>query len=365
MNPVMASRIPLVCRPKPPGLPLAERLAALTELATPPVGADHHQLVARASGILNFAALIASDTGLPALAADLCLRQHAIFAAATLDQDTAVMALMPLVNIARLLIREGDGPGAYHVLLQLYQAAQRRRPVTILDRHVDLSQLIRTTDDHRKICTELWVTMLTDGARALARSGRWVEAAEAMAAHRGIGGRLLDGRQIKITALAEQGHYAQASAMIDSSTLAEPWETAVAAMLRIGCRPDSSPASRAELEHLAHQVLLQITQPPEPTATAFRVRAALTALDLAAGRTVPLSSELRLATVRAACTDAYAARDVLSTAGASAWLSDQQRCQLTTVTTSAALGTGHLPPQEMKTLVVAVRQGEDQLRALL
>ncbi|MFC7585737.1 hypothetical protein ACFQYP_19835 [Nonomuraea antimicrobica] len=69
--------------------------------------------MARASGVLSFAALIASDSGMPDLAAELCWRQHKIFTEAdSLNQDIAVMSLMPLVNIARLLIREGDGSGA-------------------------------------------------------------------------------------------------------------------------------------------------------------------------------------------------------------------------------------------------------------
>ncbi|GLY82000.1 IS630 family transposase [Actinoallomurus iriomotensis] len=180
MNPTIAERIPLVCRNKPPGLPLQARIAELTALTVEPPGADHHQRVARASGALNFAALIASDTGLPDLAGDLCWRQHKIFTeAGALTQDIAVMALMPLVNIARLLIREGDGNAAYELLQQLYRAAQQRSATIIRDHEIDLAPLIQNHHDHRKICTELWVALLIDGARALAREGRWTEAADA------------------------------------------------------------------------------------------------------------------------------------------------------------------------------------------
>ncbi|MEU8246229.1 hypothetical protein [Nonomuraea sp. NPDC048916] len=234
MNRAIASRIPLVCRPKPPETPLAMRIAELSALTIEPNGADHHQLVARASGVLNFAALIASDVGLPDLAAELCWRQYKIFAdVSSLDQDIAMMALMPVVNIARLLIREDDGNGAYEVLQQLCHAVQQRGAPTIGNHDVDLSPLIRTEADHRKICTELWVTLLIDGARALARNGRWTEAAKAMAAHRGIGNRFLDGRQIMIMSLLEQGLTQQATAMIESSVAAEPWENTIAATLRL------------------------------------------------------------------------------------------------------------------------------------
>lgn len=78
MNPAIAVRIPLVCRIKPPGVPLAMRIAELTALTVEPADAGHQQLVARASGVLNYAALIASDVGMPDLAADLCWRHHMI-----------------------------------------------------------------------------------------------------------------------------------------------------------------------------------------------------------------------------------------------------------------------------------------------
>jgi hypothetical protein len=44
MIPVIASRIPLVRRPKVPALPLDERIAHLTGLTIAPAGAGHHDL---------------------------------------------------------------------------------------------------------------------------------------------------------------------------------------------------------------------------------------------------------------------------------------------------------------------------------
>jgi hypothetical protein len=366
MNPAIASRIPLVCRPKPPGIPLAERISALTALTVQPAGAVHHQLVARASGILNFAALIASDAGLPGLASDLCWRQHRIFAgAARMDQGVAVMALMPVVNIARLLIREGDGQGAFDLLQRIYSAAQLRGMVAIGDHHIDMPLLIQTEESHRRICTELWITLLTDGARALARAGRWTEAAEAMAAHRGIGNRLLDGRQIMIMSLIARDRADQAIAMIDASTPAEPWESTVADLLRVGCRPETSPARQEQLDHAVCQSLALITQLPEPTTAVFRVRVGLTALDLAGGRSAPRSSDLRAAVLETGRRDAYAARDVLHHPGMRSQMTWQQQHELADVLTAAALGTKCLPPDDMNSLMAAVRRGEDQLSALL
>jgi hypothetical protein len=365
MTLAIAGRIPLVCRPKPPGTPLVERIAQLTALTVEPNGADHHQLVARASGVLNFAALIASDVGLPDLAAELCWRQYKIFAEAdSMGQDIAVMALMPMVNIARLLIREGDGNGAFAVLQQLYRAAQQRGMTVIRDHDVDLSPLIRTDADHRKICTELWVTLLVDGARALARNGRWTDAAEVMAAHHGIGDRLLDGRQIKIMALVEQGLPQQATAMIESSIPTEPWENTVAAILRIYCRPETSPTPQKELDHAVQETLTLITE-PEPTTASFRARAGLTALDVTADQPTPSDSPLRAAVIEVASSDAYAARDVLGHHVMRSQMTDQQAQELTAVVTAAGLGAGNLSVAHKDALAAAVRTAEDRLRTLL
>ncbi|GAB2325350.1 hypothetical protein [Streptomyces variabilis] len=206
MIPAIASRVPLVRRSKAPALPLEERINHLTGLTVAPAGASHHDLVARACGVLNYAALIASDVGLPRLAEDLCWRQHQVFAnAGRLSGRVALMSLMPLVNLARLETRAGHGELAYSLLHCLNDAARHRNKTDIDGRTVDLSALTGTDEDHRAVCQELYVTLLVDGARALAQIGRWTEAADAMAQHRGIGNRLLDGRQIKIMALMEQG----------------------------------------------------------------------------------------------------------------------------------------------------------------
>ncbi|TMR88317.1 hypothetical protein [Nonomuraea basaltis] len=365
MNPAIARRIPLVCRPKPPGLPLDRRIAELTALTVETPGADHPQRVARASGVLNFAALIASDSGMPDLAAELCWRQHKVFAkAGSLDQDIAVMSLMPLVNIARLLIREGDGSGAYAVLQQLYRAAQQRGATIIRDHDVDLSPLIQTAADHRKICTELWVTLLVDGARALASLGRWTEAAESMAAHRGVGQRLLDGRQITIMSLVEQDLPQQAADMIDSSVPAEPWEDAVAAILRIYCRPTTSTPSQHELDHAVREALALIAE-PEPMTAAFRARLGLTVLDLTADQPTAHDSDLRSAVIGVACSDAYAARDVLGHHGMRSRMTPQQEQELAGVLAASGFGAGSLPAAHLDALTAAVRQGERSLRALL
>lgn len=304
MLPAIASRIPLVRRPKAPALPLAERITHLTELTVEPAGASRHDLVARASGVLNYAALIASDVGMRDLAARLCWRQHQVFAeAGNLTGDIAVMSLMPLINISRLLTREGDGKGAYDVLRRLYRAAQQRGVAEIRDHEVDLSVLIGSEEDHRKVCQELWVSVLIDGARALARIGRWTQAAEAMTAHRGVGNRLLDGRQIMIMSLMERGLDQQARATIESTAPTEPWENAIAALLRVCCRPAAPPTPQQELDRALQEARALIV-PPDPATAAFQARVGLAALDLARDRTSPCAARLHDAVVDLATLDA-------------------------------------------------------------
>jgi hypothetical protein len=364
MGTALAARIPLVCSHRPPGAPLGERVAYLTAQARQPDGASHRDSVARAAGILNFAALIASDSGISELAAALCWRQHEIFASAgPLTPDIAVIALMPLVNIARQQARQGDGNTAYHTLNCLYRAAQQRDTATVHGHRVNLAPLTHGPA-HRETCKELWAVLLTDGARVLARQGRWTDAAEIMAAHHGIGTRLLDGRQIKIMSLLEQGHHREAAATIDATAPAEPWETAVAAILRAYCQQQATPAAPGETGDAIAKTLALIRQ-GEPTTAAFRSRAGLTALDLAASQPEEGTAQLHDAIVKLAATDAYAARNALGHPMMRARMTCHQERQLTSVVTAAGLGAGYLPPGHMDAITTAVGQAEKHLRALL
>ncbi|WP_435058135.1 hypothetical protein [Streptomyces sp. bgisy060] len=363
MIPAIASRIPLVRRSKAPALPLPERINHLTGLTVAPAGASYHDLVARACGVLNYAALIASDVGLPDLAEDLCWRQHRVFAdAGRLSGRVAVMSLMPLVNLARLRTRAGHGELAYSLLNRLNEAARHRSKTEIDGRTVDLSSLTGTAEDHRTVCQELYVTLLVDGARALARIGRWTEAADTMAQHRGIGNRLLDGRQIKIMALMEQGLDQQARNLIDDAQPTEPWESGVAALLRAHCRPSAAPLPSADLDQ-ARRAVASLLADPEPSTAVFQTRAGLAALDLDANG--PHPSTLTSALAEAAGLDAYAACEALAHPVARAFLGTEQAASLSAVVTNAGLGAGTLPADHQRALSESVALGEAELRRLL
>jgi hypothetical protein len=211
---------------------------------------------------------------------------------------------------------------------------------------------------------ELWAVLLTDGARALAREGRWTDAAETMAAHRGIGTRLLDGRQIKIMSLLEQGRHREAAAMIDATVPAEPWETAVTAILRAYSQQQATPAAPGEPSDAIEKTIELLGQ-GEPTTAAFRSRAGLAALDLAASQPQTSTARLHDAIAKLAATDAYAARNALAHPMMLAQMTCHQERQLTSVITAAGLDAGHLTPGQMDAITAAVGQAEEHLRVLL
>ncbi|MEV6949567.1 hypothetical protein AB0N07_48260 [Streptomyces sp. NPDC051172] len=363
MIPAIASRIPLVRRTKAPALPLEERINHLTGLTVAPAGAGHHDLVARTCGVLNYAALIASDIGLPNLAEDLCWRQHQVFAdAGRLSGRVAVMSLMPLVNLSRLLTRAGHGELAYSLLRCLNDAARHRTKTDIDGRTIDLTALTSTDEDHRTVCQELYVTLLVDGARALAQIGRWTEAADAMAQHRGIGNRLLDGRQIKVMALMDQGLDQQARDLIDTTQPVEPWERAITLLLHAHCRPADTPVPESDLNRTLDEAIQLLAHPDPPTA-AFQTRTGLSALEL--DRTGRYGARVLDSVVSVARLDAYAARDALLHPIVASALEDRATDALHAVIAAAGLGSGVLSAHHREALTGAVDHAETELEKLL
>jgi hypothetical protein len=184
---------PLVPRPRPPGLPLEARVAELATLATSAEHGNLQEKATRAAEVLNKAALIASDCGIPALARELCHRQYDLLAqSAPLPSWAVRLAMQPVLNIPRQLIRDGHGDNARAVLETLHAAALSRATAVIDGMRIDFGTLTSTTDGRKEACTLTWTALLADGTRALAQAGRWKEAADHAAAYRGTGARLLD-----------------------------------------------------------------------------------------------------------------------------------------------------------------------------
>ncbi|MEU4594494.1 hypothetical protein [Micromonospora aurantiaca (nom. illeg.)] len=84
--------------------------------------------MASATAVFNLAALLASDCGLPDLARTWC---HRLAAIALAHSTEPRHVLEPIVNLARLHIRAGDGPTAWTLLENLYQAIATRTDTVI------------------------------------------------------------------------------------------------------------------------------------------------------------------------------------------------------------------------------------------
>ncbi len=352
---------PLVPRPRPPGLPLQARVAELAALAATAEQGTCQERATRAAEILNKAALIASDCGIPALARALCHRQYQMFArSAPLPGWAVRLALQPALNLPRQLIRDGHGNDAHAMLEALHRAALNRATVVIGGMRIDFGTMTDTTDGRREACTLTWTALLADGTRALAQAGRWKEAAEHAAAHRGTGARLLDGRQAAILALLADAHATEAARMVEQATVAEPWERAVQAVLRVLCQhaagQDPPPGAATMIA-----AVCVLAQEQDPVTAVTRTRIALNALDLAADRDITQALSLRAALITAGNADGYAARDLLANHQMSQSLTSAQNSQLQAQVRACGLGIGTIPSHLHHRLANAVDQAETTL----
>jgi hypothetical protein len=224
---------PLVPRPRPIARPLPRRINEVEQLANNATGLKADAGISTAAEALNKAALILSDCGHPDVAIDLCWTQFDTFAAAApLTTKTAKLALQPIVNLGRALTRTGKGARAYEVVQNTYTAVTHGSQTLIDTRTVNFGGFTDTPEAHQELRRFLWTVLLADGTRALTTTGQWPAALQHLEQHRGIGQRLLDGRQVAVIAACIAGDHEHAQHIIDSSTIEETWENAIAAYLR-------------------------------------------------------------------------------------------------------------------------------------
>jgi hypothetical protein len=358
----IAQRFPLVARARPACPPLDERIGEVGELARAAAGQTGADRLPMAATAHNKAALIASDCGLPDLAQALCWQQFDLYQCARpLTGQAARFALEPVVNLARLLIRGGDGEAAHQLLDTLYQAVRFRTDAVIDGRQVSFRDLTGSDDDHRDLCQWLWTVLLADGTRALASAGRWDQALTHVEQRGGIGRRLLDGRQATILARCFAGDPASALALVEESANGESWEHPVAACLTVLClRYGSRPADSAIAAMVKHYLDLE----PTPGLVVFRTRLGLTAIDLASGVDHPNVAQAADRLLREVVTtgDGYAARDVLEHKGCSVLLTETQERALSTAVRSSGLDQGSIPTHLMADLQAAIKVSENAAR---
>jgi hypothetical protein len=301
----------------------------------------------------NLSALIASDCGLTDLATDLCLRQLRLFQAAwPVTGDTAIASLQPIVNLVRLTARTGDPQAAFQQLMSVHRAARDGGSVTVHGQAIDLTGF--TTDaglDH--IQPWLHDLLLDDGTRLLVAAGQWHEAAEHATAYDEQPERLYGSRQARIVANLHTDALDTANSLIDKATITEPWEEAVAQVLR---HYADHLAGRATARGFAATALAvrDALEPDPPHLRMFRVRLALAAIDLAPEGCETLARPLYDAIVSdtTQARDAYAAREILRHPAppADGW----SRHELESIVHDGGLGRGALPESVLSTLMRAV-----------
>lgn len=351
------SWFPLVQRPRPPALPLKARVDELTGLTAKL--ADIGQ-TALAAEIFNKAALIASDCGVSELARDLCWRQHHLLTrSARPTAQIADLAIQPLLNLARQHIRDGEPDAAYVMLQSLYHAAQEHADVTIGDHRVSMSAITRSPDSQRAVYTRLWTAFIADGTRALTQAGRWRDAAEHATLQRGVGTRLLDGRQAAIIALLHEGNTAEATRLVEDSAAEQKWERAVKHLILAACPLTDWTEAQNYTDMLA--IINGLLESASPSIAVFSTRAAILAHNIADSAQQPAIFVSKLRTV--ASTDARAARDLLQHPNLRDGLTPSLREQLTTALEVSGLGAGHIPEPAHRVMLASVERAETHLRS--
>ncbi|TDC37666.1 hypothetical protein E1211_09735 [Micromonospora sp. 15K316] len=340
MDPAVARRFPLIARTRPVCTPLPKRIVDLQERADlAEVSGD----VAAATAVFNLAALLASDCGMPDLARTWC---HRLATLAIAHGSDPQHALEPIVNLARLHIRAGDGPTAWSLLETLFQAINTRTDIMIDGLTIPVARLTDTPGAHTKTRTWLWTVLLGAGAHALAIAGRWDEASHRLTQYNGIGARMLDGRQITIIAHATAGRHRQARAMFDATQPGEPWENGVTACLRLlTAGPDfmEEQAGRALTAYWA-------LGPAKPGLTVFHTRLGFTLLD-ALGKNYPPAEQIAVELIQHAAGDGYVARDLLTHPTCLAAARHEQVDQLEALVSACGLDAGTLPAAHLKALL--------------
>ncbi|WP_231976521.1 hypothetical protein [Streptomyces sp. 3214.6] len=310
-----------------------------------------------ASTVFNQSALIASDLGLSGLARAMCHRHAAAYLnACPLPAMSAIRGLEPLVNLARLQIRAGRNDDGRQRLLDLYEAVGTAAAVSFEGITVP-ADLTSTIDGRQEVRAWLWRVLLADGTRSLTATGRWCEALAHIEKHRGVGARMLDGRQVAVVAALTSGQTSGADELLAATTPGEPWEQAVTACLTTLCR---RAANRPVDDCLTALTNTYLNHETKAGTTVFDVRLGLTVLDAVESAAHPearlLIDDLVRRTTEAR--DGYAAREVLAHPLFGALATDAQRRGCEVLLRSCALDAAALPEALHHDLATAVDTGE-------
>ncbi|WP_327070923.1 hypothetical protein OG500_35390 [Kitasatospora sp. NBC_01250] len=350
----VAQRFPLIPRIRPACLPLDARVGRLCELADT---GSQRQDPSLASTVFNQTALLASDLGLPDYARALCHRHAGLYLTlGPLPAMSAIRGLEPLVNLARLHLRAGRHDQGHRLLLDLYHAVTAGT-ATVLDGITVPADLTETDQQRTEVRTWLWRVVLADGTRALTAAGRWTEALRHIENHRGIGQRILDGRQVAVLARATTGDTAGALSLLETTEPGDPWEGAVTAVLTALLHPEHQPTTTTAIDHV-------LALEPGKGLAVFTTRLTLSAIDAADQGTSTAARDLAAALISRTLDppDGYAARELLAHPACRTLLTATQGRGLSDALTACGLGDRRLPTTTRTRLRQALALATDVLR---
>lgn len=354
----IARRFPLIARFRPACLPLPNRVEALIALADTARSTGDQGL---ASAVFNQAALIASDTGLPELAREMCHQHAAAYLhACPLPGMTAIRALEPVVNLARLQIRAGHGDDGRERLLRLYHAVETGSAAQFEGVSVPAGLTV-DPEARREVGGWLWRVVIADGARTLTMAGRWAEALAHIEEHHGVGKRMLDGRQVAVLAALTSRDADRTATLLVDTEPGEPWEQLVTDCLIVLCR---QAVGRPVSHHLAELVTTYLGHEPGHGTTVFDIRLGLTILDtIGAGDSSAargVVNDVHRRTVQA--NDGYAARENLAHPLFATLATHEQTQDCRDLLEACALGNGALPPDLRAELTTSLHVSEGVIR---
>lgn len=357
-------RFPLIRRPRRPCPDFDTRIAEVQHFAdtSQDTAAPALTRIDRACSAWNLAALAAADAGMPELAVGWCIRQFRILHAAwPVTGPTAIAALQPLVNLARLTNRDGNPLAAYQALHAINRAVLDGGRVHLHGLAIDFDRFTTSDPDRKDVLSWLHGVLRDDGTRALAATGQWNTAAAHAALYDDDTHLLREARQTRILAAATTGNITKATNLIHGAVTSTPWERAVAASLfTYTTRTETTDMLRTVIEALDN---------PAPRTALFHVRLGLTALDLATTAPTPVSETETLSFQILRQTldtdDSFLADAVLRHTALKDTLNMQQHTILRNRITRAGLHQGTLPPRHIQALTKATAVAEAALSTVL
>lgn len=358
-------RFPLLGRPRPSCPSLPERVQEIVDIAAA-IGHDDTDGLADGASVLNKAALIASDCGLPDLARDLCWQHIDLYRVAdgSLTVLQARHMLEPVLNLARLQLRASDGEQALCLLKAMFQAVKTSTDLVVDRRTLPLTDLVGTRTELHKLREWVWLHLIGEGVRALVLARRWDDAVAHAHAHRGIGLHLMDGRQATIVAHCVNADLAAARASLAESTPEQPWELQVASCLKVMCANPDSTSRRGDV---AAMITRFVERQPMPGYAFFRAQLGLTVTTLADTVDSDAASRVLAQVVDEAIEseDGYAAREVLRHRDIEAAVTGEQHAALKNLMNASGLGAGTLPEPFRQNVLDAIRAAAQALSASL